>query len=54
MTTYKNITVYCGSHFGNDGAFVNAASRIRRDEGHGFDILIQVVVQFLEELEFAA
>ena len=28
MTTYKNITVYCGSHFGNDGAFASLAARL--------------------------
>ena len=45
-----------GAFADNDdvGAFVNAASRIRRDEGHGFDVLVQVVVQLLEKLEFAA
>lgn len=45
-----------GAFADNDdvGALVNAVFRIRRKEGHGFDILVQVVVQFLEELEFAA
>ena len=35
-------------------AFVHAVIRVWRQEGHGFRILIQVVVQFLEKLEFAA
>lgn len=35
MTTYKNITVYCGSHFGNDGAFASLAARLGEALGKG-------------------
>ena len=35
MTTYKNITVYCGSHFGNDGAFASLAARLGEALGRG-------------------
>lgn len=36
------------------GAFVDAISGIRRHEGHGLYILIEVIVQLLENLEFTA
>ena len=35
MTTYKNITVYCGSHFGNDGDFASLAARLGEALGKG-------------------
>ena len=35
MTTYKNITVYCGSHFGKDGAFASLAARLGEALGKG-------------------
>lgn len=36
------------------GAFINAISGIRRHEGHGLYILIEIIVQLLENLEFTA
>lgn len=36
------------------GAFIDAISGIRRHEGHGLYILIEIIVQLLENLEFTA
>ena len=45
-----------GAFADNDdvGAFINAVFRIRRKESHGFHIFVQVVIELLQELEFAA